>query len=248
MKKDNKNNTQFTATKQVKKAEKVSKMSRFFAVLYFVVTIISLLIYTATSSVKIVKNGWNTASITLVIFLALNYLVLLACIIFAKNSKSAKANYTKAKKGLKVGKKLMKIINAISTVIIIVSVKSTDLYDIMSKITAFVSLFMHVLGLAMSIATIFVKRAIKKKIGKQKQLFKEKFGKTPIESNDKENNNLDKSSQPIEIDDGQVELSFPTEQSESAAAIDNSAALSAKLADKLNLVKNKAKDLFDKNK
>ncbi len=218
-------------------------MSRFFAVLYFVVTIISLIVYTATSSVKIVKSGWTTASITLAVFLALNYVVLLACMIFAKNSKSAKANYAKAKKGLKIGKKLMKIINAISTVIIIVSVKSTDMYDMMSKATAFVSLFMHIIGLFVSLATLYAKRAIKKKIGKQKDVIKQKLG---LKTDKKEK--AVQNTQPIELEDGHVELSFPAEQSESAAAIDNSANLSAKLTDKLNWAKSKAKDLLGKKK
>ena len=137
----------------------------------------------------------------------------------------------------------MKIINAISTVIIIVSVKSTDMYDMMSKATAFVSLFMHIIGLFVSLATLYAKRAIKKKIGKQKDVIKQKLG---LKTDKKEK--AVQNTQPIELEDGHVELSFPAEQSESAAAIDNSANLSAKLTDKLNWAKSKAKDLLGKKK
>lgn len=229
-----------------KPTKQPSKASHIFAIFYFIVTTLSLLVYTATSSIKIVKNGWNISTITLAIFVGLNYVVLFACMIFASNSKSAKAGHTKAKKGLKIAKKLMKIVNAISTVVVIVGIKSVDIWDMMSKITAFVSLFFHIVGLGIAIFTMIAKIIVKRKVKKYKenisQIVSQKFVS---------NTQSDVSSQSLATvsDDNQGDSDISIEQTGDSVVIsEQNNSLSEKIANTAYIAKNMAKDWLNKKK
>ncbi|MGN0765235.1 MAG: uberolysin/carnocyclin family circular bacteriocin [Christensenellales bacterium] len=150
--------------------KKPSKIKSIFAILYFATTVASLLFYTATAIKDVVKDGWSPINIVMVAFIGLSYLILIACIVLSKNVAGAKATHAKAKKLLKLGKKVIKIVHAVPTVMILFATTPVDFLDFVSRAFSIISLVMHVIGLITSINMIITKLVVKKvaKKGKEK--------------------------------------------------------------------------------
>ncbi len=150
--------------------KKTSKLKSTFAILYFVTTVASLLFYTATAIKDVVKEGWSPINIVMVAFIGLSYLILIACIVLSKNIAGAKSTHAKAKKLLKLGKKVIKIVHAVPTVMILFATTPVDFIDFVSRALSVMSLIMHVIGLITSINMIITKLLVKKvaKKGKEK--------------------------------------------------------------------------------
>lgn len=150
--------------------KKPSKIKSIFAILYFATTVASLLFYTATAIKDVVKDGWSPINIVMVAFIGLSYLILIACIVLSKNVAGAKTTHAKAKKLLKLGKKVIKIVHAVPTVMILFATSPVDFIDFVSRAFSVISLVMHVIGLITSINMIITKLVVKKvaKKGKEK--------------------------------------------------------------------------------
>ena len=150
--------------------KKPSKIKRIFAIFYFATTVASLLFYTATAIKDVVKEGWTTINIAMIAFIGLSYLILIACIVLSKNVANAKSTHAKAKKMLKIGKKVIKIVHAVPTVMILFATTPADFLDFVSRAFSVISLIMHIIGLITSINMIITKLVVKKvaKKGKEK--------------------------------------------------------------------------------
>ncbi|MGN0788978.1 MAG: uberolysin/carnocyclin family circular bacteriocin [Christensenellales bacterium] len=150
--------------------KKPSKIKSIFAILYFATTVASLLFYTATAIKDVVKEGWSPINIVMVAFIGLSYLILIACIVLSKNVANAKSTHAKAKKLLKLGKKVIKIVHAVPTVMILFATTPVDFIDFVSRAFSVISLIMHIIGLITSINMIITKLVVKKvaKKGKEK--------------------------------------------------------------------------------
>lgn len=150
--------------------KKPSKIKRTFAIFYFATTVASLLFYTATAIKDVVKEGWTTINIAMVAFIGLSYLILIVCIVLSKNIAGAKTTHAKAKKMLKLGKKVIKIVHAVPTVMILFATTPADFLDFVSRAFSVLSLIMHVVGLISAINMMITKFIVKKvaKKGKEK--------------------------------------------------------------------------------
>ena len=166
------------------KIKKPSKLKSTFAILYFATTVASLLFYTATAIKDVVKEGWSPINIAMVAFIGLSYLILIACIVLSKNVAGAKATHTKAKKLLKVGKKVIKIVHAVPTVMILFATTPVDFIDFVSRALSVMSLIMHVIGLITTINMMITKLIVKKVAKKGKEKITAKI--TSIKNNGEE--------------------------------------------------------------
>ena len=150
--------------------KKPSKIKRIFAIFYFATTVASLLLYTATAIKDVVKEGWTPINIAIAAFIGLSYMILFACIVLSKNIAGAKATHAKAKKLLKLGKKVIKIVHAVPTVMILFATTPADFLDFVSRAFSVLALIMHLISLINTVNMMVTKLIVKKvaKKGKEK--------------------------------------------------------------------------------
>ncbi|MGN0771666.1 MAG: hypothetical protein ACI4MI_03670 [Christensenellales bacterium] len=160
-----------TKSKEETKTEKQpGKLKVTFAILYFATTVASLIFYTISAIKDVVKEGWSPINIVMMAFIGLSYVILIACIILSKNVAGAKSTHSKAKKMLKLGRKSIKIVHAVPTVMVLVSSAPTGVVDMVTRVLSVLSLIMHIIGLITSINILITKALVKKvaKKGKEK--------------------------------------------------------------------------------